>query len=94
MTSAPLDRPPEPLNRRIKVANMSVDPSHSVTHADNEEEETYDSKVANYSKGLRHDPITGEVIPNDYETFLKAVKDSLSNKPDYENAIANLKQFL
>lgn len=89
MTAAPLDRPPEPLNQRIKVANMSVDPNVSVIHADNEEEETYDSKIANFSKGLRHDSNTGEVIPDDYETFLEAVKDSLANTPDYENAIAN-----
>ena len=54
MTTAPLDRPPEPLNRRHDVAKMSVDPSKSVIHTDNDEEDTYTSKIANFSKGLKH----------------------------------------
>jgi hypothetical protein len=89
MTTAPVDRPLEALNRRKKIAEMSVDPTMMVTHLDNDEEETYNSKIANFSKGLQHDPNTGEVVLDDYDTFLKAVKDSLANTPDYQNAIAN-----
>ena len=43
---------------------MSVDPTMMVTHLDNDEEETYHSKIANFSKGLQHYPNTGEVVLN------------------------------
>ena len=59
MTAAPPDRPPEPLNRRIKVANISVDPTSIVTHEDTDEKEPY---ITNFSKGLEHNATTGEVI--------------------------------
>jgi hypothetical protein len=86
MTAAPPDRPPEPLNRRIKVANISVDPTSIVTHEDIDEKEPY---INNFSKGLEHNATTGEVIVDEYKRFLDAVQASIADKPDYENAIAH-----
>jgi hypothetical protein len=43
------------------------------THADNGDEALYTNKIGNYSKGLKHEPRTGEVDSNAYEAFIDAI---------------------
>lgn len=42
-------------------------------HPTNYDEVLYESKIGNYTKGLPHDPVLGEVLPEAYEVYLEAL---------------------
>lgn len=78
---------------RVKAAKLARDRDYANNHPNNGEEDKYKDAdgnrnfIANYTKGLRHHPITdrdaGEVINADYKKLLDALK---SEKPqDFEN---------
>jgi hypothetical protein len=47
----------------------------SEPHPTNGDEERYPNRIGNSTKGLRHDPQTGEVVPAAYEALLDAIAD-------------------
>jgi hypothetical protein len=58
---------------RVQVAQAE----RSVTippHPDNGDEARYASKIGNYTKGLPHDPVLGEVLPEAYCALLQALE--------------------
>jgi hypothetical protein len=88
----PIDRIPEPKNRRNDVAMMSL-PNTLVTHTNNNEEMDYQSQgfpkgIASFTKGLNHNNM-GEVLnPVDFDQFLNAIQDSLNDDPNYTNSLS------
>ena len=88
----PIDRIPEPKNRRNDVAMMSL-PNTPVTHTNNNEEMDYQSQgfpkgIASFTKGLNHNNM-GEVLnPLDFDQFLNAIQDSLNDDPNYTNGLS------
>jgi hypothetical protein len=44
-------------------------------HPTNGDEERYPNRIGNSTKGLRHDPTTGEVVPAAYDALLRAIDD-------------------
>src|ERR1700745_1179462 len=51
-------------------------------HANNGDETRYPNKLGNSTKGLAHDPSTGEVIPSAYDALLEALRSGDPN--DFE----------
>ncbi|MEA2501362.1 MAG: hypothetical protein QOD01_1473 [Actinomycetota bacterium] len=47
----------------------------SPVHVDNGDEGRYPNRIGNFTKGLMHDPQTGEVVPSAYDAFLTALRD-------------------
>jgi hypothetical protein len=88
----PIDRIPEPKNRRNDVAAISL-PNTPVTHTNNNEEMDYQSQgfpkgIASFTKGLNHNNM-GEVLnPADFDQFLNAIQDSLNDIPNYTNSLS------
>jgi hypothetical protein len=56
-------------------------------HQDNGDEARYPSKIGNYSKNLKHDPITGEVDPAAYQAMIGAI--STGRYSDFEALATN-----
>jgi len=56
-------------------------------HNDNGDEALYPSKIGNYSKNLKHDPLTGEVDPAAYEAMIDAI--STGRFADFEALFTN-----
>jgi len=56
-------------------------------HEDNGDERLYPSKIGNYSKNLKHDPVTGEVDPAAYQAMISAI--STGRFADFEALAVN-----
>ena len=56
-------------------------------HDDNGDEALYPSKIGNYSKNLKHDPLTGEVDPAAYQAMIAAI--STGRFADFEALFTN-----
>jgi hypothetical protein len=56
-------------------------------HEDNGDEALYPSKIGNYSKNLKHDPLTGEADPAAYEAMIDAI--SSGRFADFEALFTN-----
>lgn len=57
---------------RVKIANANA--KRPVFKPEpNGDEQLYASRIGNFSKGLPHDPVTGEVDPDAYDALMKAV---------------------
>jgi len=56
-------------------------------HNDNGDEALYPSKIGNYSKNLKHDPLTGEVDPAAYQAMIDAI--SSGRFADFEALFTN-----
>jgi len=54
-------------------------------HPDNGDEVRYPSKIGNYSKGLKHDPSTGEVDSTAYAALLAAIASG--NDADFDSLV-------
>jgi hypothetical protein len=89
----PNDRIPEPKNRRNAVADISLPNTPMVTHTNNMEEMEYQADghpkgIASFTKGLNHNTM-GEVLnPLDFDQFLNAIRDSLTDVPNYSNSLS------
>jgi hypothetical protein len=65
--------------RRKQAANLRIDAANAQRalaipdHPDNGDEARYAARIGNYSKGLKHDPSTGEVDPAAYNALLAAI---------------------
>jgi hypothetical protein len=71
-------------NLRIDAANQQRAvpiPAHS----DNGDEARYATRIGNYSKGLKHDPSTGEVDPAAYNALLDAIASG--NNADFDSIV-------
>ncbi len=89
----PNDRIPEPKNRRNTVADMSLPNSPTVTHTNNMEEMQYQADghpkgIASFTKGLNHNNMGEVLIPADFDQFLNAIQDSLTDVPNYSNSLS------
>jgi hypothetical protein len=82
--SLPSDRSSTAYQKRVDAAELARDRPYN-RHQNNGEESdpTYPDHIANYSKGLPHDPVTGEVIPGAYTQLRAAV--SSGNPQDFED---------
>ena len=56
-------------------------------HPNNGDEARYSNRIGNSTKGLGHDPITGEVIPADYNAMLSALASG--NHADFDALATN-----
>ncbi|MFY9558221.1 MAG: vanadium-dependent haloperoxidase [Blastocatellia bacterium] len=77
-------RAKQALNIRIDAA----DQQRAVpipAHPDNGDEARYATKFANYSKGLKHDPSTGEVDLTAYNAFLTAINSG--SNADFDSIV-------
>jgi hypothetical protein len=65
--------------RRKRAATVRIDSANEQRtlaipdHPDNGDEALYPTKIGNYSKGLKHDPLTGEVDVTAYDALLTAI---------------------
>lgn len=59
---------------RVDAAKFNKTQVAIPDHPDNGDEARYASKIGSYTKGLRHDPQTGEVDPAAYAAYLAAVQ--------------------
>jgi hypothetical protein len=48
-------------------------------HPNNGDEALYPNKIGNYSKCLKHDPLTGEVVPSAYNALVAAINSGSSS---------------
>jgi hypothetical protein len=74
-------RAKQALNTRIAAANAQ----RAVpipAHLDNGDEARYPARTGNYSKGLKHDPSTGEVDPTAYNALIAAIASG--NNADFD----------
>src|SRR5262245_5293553 len=56
-------------------------------HPDNGDEARYPNKIGNYSKCLKHNPVTGEVDPAAYSALVSAINSG--NPNDFEAVVTN-----
>jgi membrane-associated phospholipid phosphatase len=56
-------------------------------HLDNGDEERYQNKIGSSTKGLAHDPATGEVVPSAYHAMLEALRSG--SFEDFETLVGN-----
>jgi membrane-associated phospholipid phosphatase len=56
-------------------------------HPDNGDEALYPTRIGNYSKGLKHDPSTGEVNPSAYNALLAAINSG--SNADFDAIVTN-----
>jgi hypothetical protein len=56
-------------------------------HPDNGDEALYPTRIGSYSKGLKHDPSTGEVDPAAYNALLAAIASG--NNADFDSIVTN-----
>ena len=65
--------------RRKRAASVRIDAANAQRalaipdHPDNGDEARYPTKIGSYSKGLKHDPLTGEVDATAYDALLTAI---------------------
>lgn len=72
---------------RASVAETDGDKVPIPNHPDNGDEERYANKIGNYSKALKHDPVTGEVDPAAYAAMIAAI--SSGRFADFEALATN-----
>ena len=74
--------------RRKKAASVRTDAADDLRslaipdHPDNGDEGRYPTKIGNYSKGLKHDQLTGEVDPAAYDALVAAITSGRSEDFD------------
>src|SRR5215212_9075000 len=79
MSILPPDRKTDAFNNRVQAATIAQN-RPNVMHMNNNEENDYPNHIANYSKGLAHDPTTGEVDSTVYTTYETALQNALSSR--------------
>jgi len=79
MSVIPPDRRTDAFNNRTQAATIAQN-RPNVMHMNNDEENTLPNHIANFSKGLRHDPATGEVDPAAYTTYETALQNALNTR--------------
>ncbi|MEO7195453.1 MAG: vanadium-dependent haloperoxidase [Pseudonocardiaceae bacterium] len=76
------------IKRRITARKVRVDAAEeqflkpNPVHANNGDEDRYPNKIGSSTKGLAHDPNTGEVIPEAYAKLLAALRGGRSTDFD------------
>jgi hypothetical protein len=69
----------DPVSRRLRSRRIREDVAEAQflepnpIHPNNGDEGLYSKKLGNFTKGLHHDPTTGEVVPTDYGAFVSAL---------------------
>lgn len=77
--------------RRKQAANLRIDAANAQralpipAHPDNGDEALYATRIGSYSKGLKHDPLTGEVDPAAYNALLAAIASG--NDADFDSIV-------
>ena len=77
--------------RRKQAANLRIDAANAEralpipAHPDNGDEALYPTRIGNYSKGLKHDPLTGEVDAAAYNALLAAIASG--NNADFDSVV-------
>jgi hypothetical protein len=77
--------------RRKQAANLRIDAANAQralpvpAHPDNGDEALYATRIGSYSKGLKHDPSTGEVDPAAYNALLAAIASG--NDADFDSIV-------
>ncbi len=74
--------------RQIRVdAAQTASLGPEPTHLDNGDEDRYPNRIGNSTKGLAHDPTTGEVVPSAYRAMLDALRSG--SFEDFQALVAN-----
>lgn len=77
--------------RRKQAANLRINVANAQralpipAHPDNGDEALYATRIGSYSKGLKHDPLTGEVDPAAYNALLAAIASG--NDADFDSIV-------
>jgi hypothetical protein len=74
-------------NVRVRAAEFNGDRVRIPDHQDNGDETRYPIRIGNYSKGLKHDPNTGEVDPASYDALIAALRTGRFS--DFEALVTN-----